>query len=272
MPERKGFDLGDYVEVKDRIAILYERFPQARIETTYELTSEPDERPKVICRAFVYRKPEDDRPAGHGTSWMYLPGTTSYTKGSEIENTETSAVGRAIGMLGILIDKSIATSNEIENKVGEKAERHTAKPDAERQALLADEPEYVGAYTGAGALGVNPKPPADGFMRQEPDGALVVVTFTDTDNHKVPQVMVRGALAADLLDSAGNDLKGLVCEISGDLYRVPWFKDNRPMPPFQRLELKAIRTASWSLPVPSAPTVPMFPDDEAELDALPVLR
>src|SRR5687768_2837480 len=115
MPDKK-FELGDYVEVKDRIKILYELFPQARIETDFQLTSEPDDKPKVICRAYVYRKPEDERPAGHGTSWLYLPGATPYTRGSEIENAETSAVGRAIGMLGILIDRSIASAQEVENK------------------------------------------------------------------------------------------------------------------------------------------------------------
>src|SRR5687768_6226740 len=108
MPDKK-FELGDYVEVKDRIRVLYEFFPQARIETDYHLTSEPDDRPKVIARALVYRKPEDEKPAGNGTSWMYLPGKTTFTRDSEIENAETSAVGRAIGMLGILITGGMTT-------------------------------------------------------------------------------------------------------------------------------------------------------------------
>lgn len=150
-----------------------------------------------------------------------------------------------------------------------KAPPHTAKPDPVREATRADEPELIGPYTAAGQLGVNPKPPADGFMRQEPDGALVVVTFTDVENHKVPQVMVRGGFAADLVDAAGNDLNGLVCEVTGDLYRVPWFKENRAMPPFQRLELKSIRTNAWTLPVPGQTGPGLFDDsDEAELDAL----
>jgi len=130
MPEKK-FELGDYVEVKDRIRILYELFPQARIETDYHLTAEPDDKPKVIVRALVYRKPEDEKPAGHGTSWLYLPGSTPYTRGSEIENAETSAVGRAIGMLGILIVGGMASKQEIQNKQDSNgtAERRTTHAD-----------------------------------------------------------------------------------------------------------------------------------------------
>lgn len=113
------FDLGDYVEVKDRIKLFYELYGQGRLVTErYELTREPDDKPKVIVEAAAYRSPEDVHP-GRGLSWMYLPGSTSYTKGSELENTETSAWGRAIGALGILIDRSIASGNEVRNKAGQ---------------------------------------------------------------------------------------------------------------------------------------------------------
>jgi hypothetical protein len=208
------------------------------------------------------------------SSGAYLRGVTPLPETSDVQ-----AFGSAItylrrysvvSILGIATEEDDDGNRAAGNQVRDgKAPPHTAKPDPVREVTRADEPEYVGAYQAAGQLGVNPKPPADGFMRQEPDGALVVVTFTDTDNHKLPQVMVRGALAADLLDSAAGDLKGLVCEISGDLYRVPWFKDNKPMPAFQRLELKSIRTAAWSLPVPVQSGPGLFDAAaEAELDGL----
>jgi hypothetical protein len=43
-----------------------------------------------------------------------VPGTTPFTRGSEIQNLETSAWGRAIGALGIGIDASIATLDEVQ--------------------------------------------------------------------------------------------------------------------------------------------------------------
>jgi hypothetical protein len=115
MPDKK-FDLGDYVEVKNRIAILYELYPQARLVTDeVVMLTAPDDKQRVMVKALAYRTPDDPHP-GVGYSWMEIPGTTNYTKGSELENTETSAWGRAIASLGILIDKSIASSQEVANK------------------------------------------------------------------------------------------------------------------------------------------------------------
>jgi hypothetical protein len=57
----------------------------------------------------------DDRPAGVGHSAMQIPGATPYTRGSEIENCETSAVGRALVMAG-LPSKRVASDDEIRAK------------------------------------------------------------------------------------------------------------------------------------------------------------
>jgi hypothetical protein len=115
----RGFDLGHYVEVKDRIKLFYELYGNGRLMTTdVRLTNEPDGVPRVLVEAKAYRSPDDEHPAV-GWSWMELPGKTTYTKGSEIENTETSAWGRAIAALGILVDRSIASQQEVSNKSGE---------------------------------------------------------------------------------------------------------------------------------------------------------
>ncbi len=52
---------------------------------------------------------------GIGTAWEIVPGTTNFTRGSELQNLETSAWGRAIGALGIGVDASIATLDEIQH-------------------------------------------------------------------------------------------------------------------------------------------------------------
>ena len=65
------FDLGKYVEVKDRIAILYELYPQARLVTgEVRLTTEPDGKPHVLVQAFAYRSPDDEHP---GVGWRGRP-------------------------------------------------------------------------------------------------------------------------------------------------------------------------------------------------------
>lgn len=170
----KAFDLGDYVQVKDRVAALFEAYGKARIETTYELTTEPDDRPKVIARAVVWTSADDPHPST-GTSWMYLPGSTPYTRGSEIENAETSAVGRAIGFLGILTEKGMATANEIAGKQGQ--EPPPAEP---RDGSL------IGTVEAA-------KPPHDLELRQTPDGPAI--GFGLKEGRQIVRVLTHGPLA-----------------------------------------------------------------------------
>lgn len=47
---------------------------------------------------------------------MSIPGATNFTRGSEIENCETSAWGRAIAALGFEVKRGVASKQEVENK------------------------------------------------------------------------------------------------------------------------------------------------------------
>ena len=100
--------LKDYTDVKRRIALFLAQDPDGRLVTAkVKATSEPDGVPRVWVKAKAYRSADDTRP-GVGWSWLVLPGSTPYTRGSEIGNAETSAWGRAIGSLGIGIGAGIA--------------------------------------------------------------------------------------------------------------------------------------------------------------------
>ena len=81
----------DYVQVNERIIAFYERHPEGSIQSEIVEFSEK----RVVVKAYAYRKPGDPLP-GIGHSYMALPGKTTYTIGSELENTETSAWGRAL--------------------------------------------------------------------------------------------------------------------------------------------------------------------------------
>lgn len=116
--------LKDYVDVAERIRAWYEAYQNGRIETS--VLEHSDKR--VVVEAKVYRgESTDEKPAGIGHSAMQIPGATPYTRGSEIENCETSAVGRALVMAG-LPSKRIASDDEIKSKGG------TTKPTAKSVA------------------------------------------------------------------------------------------------------------------------------------------
>lgn len=106
--------LENYVDVPQRIKLFYEKYPEGSLQMDPNLEfKEVGDLLIVIGRAFAFRHPEDMRP-GVGTAQEYLPGKTAFTRGSEIQNLETSCWGRAIGSLGIGIEKAIATREEVE--------------------------------------------------------------------------------------------------------------------------------------------------------------
>lgn len=86
---------GEYAPVADRITLFYERFPEGRIIT--ELVAR-DAR-EVTFRASVYRSPADREPAA--TGWAAeREGDGDINSVACLENTETSAIGRALANLG----------------------------------------------------------------------------------------------------------------------------------------------------------------------------
>lgn len=108
-----NFNLGDYVEVKDRIALFIKEFPLGCLQFEFKgtLPSNPD---MIWGIAYAYRSPEDTKP-GIGTACELAIGKTTYTRGSELMNLETSAWGRAIAAIGIGISgKGLATKQEVE--------------------------------------------------------------------------------------------------------------------------------------------------------------
>lgn len=107
--DRRG--LADYVEVNERIVKFYEKYPDGSLQS--EVIEHTESR--VAVKAYAYRTADDARP-GIGHSWLNIPGSTPYTRGSELENAETSAWGRALAALGFEVKRGIASREEVENK------------------------------------------------------------------------------------------------------------------------------------------------------------
>ena len=124
--------LQDYVDVAERIAQLFAKYPDASIQTNFKGVHEIAGQSYLIVEATVYRTPDDPRP-GIDYAWELVPGRTPFTKGSELMVGSTSATGRAISMLGIATKRSIATKQEIQAAKSRQGEELT--PDYEPRAV-----------------------------------------------------------------------------------------------------------------------------------------
>lgn len=104
----------DYVGVHERIDKFLEKYPDGRIQTAIAHLSES----LVVMQATVYRDADDKLPCiAH--SQLGIPGKTNFTRDSEVENAETSAVGRALAFMGFETKKGIASREEVNSRRSE---------------------------------------------------------------------------------------------------------------------------------------------------------
>ena len=115
--KKTGEYIGDYVEVNQRIKAFRMLYPEGTIETTML----SNENGVCVFKASIYAYKQSipvSRELLLGTGTAYeKENSTFINKTSYIENCETSAVGRALAMCGIGIDKSIASAEEVQNAV-----------------------------------------------------------------------------------------------------------------------------------------------------------
>jgi hypothetical protein len=263
MPGDKKFQLGDYIEVKDRIALFYQQFPEGRLVTDRVEVWLEIEPARVVVKALAYRTPDDPHP-GVGWSWMTLPGKTPYTNGSELENTETSAWGRAIGALGIGISNSIASGDEVKNKAEGELKPTDASGETEKP---------LGPATREGAVVKGQGRHSDLEWRETPDGYHIGFLLEVGDNKPRPQVVIEGPLAVSLFAALEGQasIEGQKVTVSGDVFEVR--APNRRV--IYRIKASAIETAEWRIPPlpeaaqPSAGAPVSVPATDSDLSDLP---
>jgi len=183
-----GFDskgLDDYIDVAKRIAEFRTKHPEGSLQPLNpaqpfdirELAG-ADKNGKevrgtfIIYTAAAYRSPDDKRP-GVGCAYEVFPGRTPYTAGSELQNAETAAWGRAIvAALAADTRAGVSSQQEVRNRQAERDQpagdvfekaAPTAKPRyAERMASVpADDPWYGDAppaTDGSEAKQAQPRP------------------------------------------------------------------------------------------------------------------
>jgi hypothetical protein len=109
----------DYVDVASRITEFYAKFGDGRLCTRSVEIVEGG----ALAIAEAYRTADDPHP-GVGTAWEPIPGKTSFTRDSEVQNAETAAWGRAIIAVGIP-SKKIASAEEVKARQPEPRKKAT---------------------------------------------------------------------------------------------------------------------------------------------------
>jgi len=131
----------DYVLVSDRILAFNEGYPNGYINT--ELVSSPDSKTYII-KAIV--TPDIEKPMRTFTGYSQATiGQGMVNQTAALENAETSAVGRALGMMGIGVLDSIASADEMAKAGAYRPQRPQPPQPPKKPVFTPDNPRWEGA-------------------------------------------------------------------------------------------------------------------------------
>jgi len=130
-------DLGNYVPVNQRLLDALGRWPDLRVQETAFDIMRIEEQTFLVCEVTVWRIADDPKPS-IATAAEPFPGKTPYTRGSERMVGFTSALGRALGYMGIGIHEAMASSNEVEaRQTGDRPRAHVPQASSQTETTEA---------------------------------------------------------------------------------------------------------------------------------------
>jgi hypothetical protein len=123
-----------YVEVNERIKFFRQedQYKGWGIHTDINMLDGS----QCLCKCTITNADGEVIAQGHAHE---VQGSSNINKTSYIENCETSAVGRALAMLGIGIDTSIASANEVTEAIAKQQEM-VDNPHVQKLAKKLDAP------------------------------------------------------------------------------------------------------------------------------------
>ena len=124
----------EYAAVNGRINAFRRLYPQGFISTEIVSLDNGVVVMKATCGYY-----ENGQAVVLGTGLAYeREGSSNINKTSYIENCETSAVGRALGMAGIGVTSAVASSEEVQNAILQQEEMQQDADPQKRVQLIDD--------------------------------------------------------------------------------------------------------------------------------------
>jgi hypothetical protein len=120
----------DYVEVNERLIYFWKGYPEGSIVT--EVLKIDDN--FVMIKAEVRKSIDQQIPDAVGHAFENK-NSSNINKTSYVENCETSAIGRALGVLGYGIENSIASAEEVNQAIEQQSENKDLKPTGDMKAV-----------------------------------------------------------------------------------------------------------------------------------------
>ena len=114
-----------YVEVNERIKFFRQEDEYKNWTISTEFTALDSE--MCVCKCVIADPSQRVVATGHAHEER---SSSHINKTSYVENCETSAIGRALAMMGIGIDTSIASANEVQDAIA-KQEKNPASKNAD---------------------------------------------------------------------------------------------------------------------------------------------
>lgn len=132
----------EYAAVNGRINAFRRLYPQGFISTEIVSLDAGVVVMKATCGYY-----ENGQAVVLGTGLAYeREGSSNINKTSYIENCETSAVGRALGMAGIGVTSAVASSEEVQNAILQQEEMQQDADPQKRVELIDEINDMMKAY------------------------------------------------------------------------------------------------------------------------------
>lgn len=178
----------DYVVVPQRIKAFRMLYPEGFIVT--DILS--NEGGVVIMQAKAGYYDQQGNPVTLGTGLAFEKQDSSYiNKTSYIENCETSAIGRALGFLGLGIDAAICSAEELIN-----AMNNQSKPEGRPFNPPKKAPQTASATAGATVPKTQPETPKQPEKAPETPAAFIARSIRQMQKDFGPDFDFLGARSA----------------------------------------------------------------------------